>query len=159
MRPQASFFVGSPLFLSLFFAVMLLVAAVSVIVVRTRRFRADTVMVRTRGASKVARKRLASANIYLKKNLDTAFYEELHKALLGYASDKMNLPVAELSKEKIAAAFVEAGAPEEVASRYCGLLDKCEFARYAPGDPVANMEKIYSEASDALNRLNGAIKK
>ncbi len=158
LRPQASFFVGSPLFLSLFFAVMLLVAAVSVIVVRTRRFRADTVMVRTRGASKVARKRLASANIYLKKNLDTAFYEELHKALLGYASDKMNLPVAELSKEKIAAAFVEAGAPEELASRYCGLLDKCEFARYAPAGGADAMQETYDSAMDLISDIDSNMK-
>jgi hypothetical protein len=39
------------------------------------------------------------------------------------------------------------------------IISECEFARYAPGDPDATMEKIFTSASDVINELDSAIKK
>ena len=62
--------------------------------------RADVVGNKNRKATKMALGRLKMAAGYLQKNLYSAFYEELHKALLGFASDKMNIGAEDLSKEK-----------------------------------------------------------
>ena len=61
--------------------------------------RSDTVGMKTRKATKKALRQLKSADAYLKQNLPAAFYEELHKSLVGFIADKMNMPMSELSKE------------------------------------------------------------
>ncbi len=85
--------------------------------------RADVAGSKNRAATKMARKRLSQAGEFLKKDLYTAFYEELHKALLGFVSDKLNLPATELSKENIGEKLVEGGATQEQAERFIALLD------------------------------------
>ena len=64
--------------------------------------KADVVGTKNRKATKMALKRLNLAETFLKQNLYTAFYEELHKALLGFISDKLNISLADLSRDRIA---------------------------------------------------------
>ena len=80
----------------------------------------------------MAQKRLKLAGEYLDKNLYTAFYEELHKALIGFVSDKLNMDMSEISKDNIASALTEGGVSEEQTKAFTDLLDACEFARYSP---------------------------
>lgn len=159
LKTESRFFIGEALYwLLLAFAV--LVAAISALLYsKVRVAKADTVKVRTRGASKMARKKLSAANAYLQKGLDSAFYEELHKALLGYASDKMNMAASELSKEKIAEAFARGGASEDIVRQYVELLDKCEFARYAPAEGTVAMNETYEKAVDVISAIDSNMKK
>ena len=53
-----------------------------------------------------------------------------HKALLGFISDKLTIPVAELSKDRISDALKEGSVPQEYINTFIGILDACEFARY-----------------------------
>ena len=75
-------------------AVLLLMAAAAVWFILRRRaaLRADVAGSRNRSATKMARKRLSTASEFLQKDLYTAFYEELHKTLLGFISDKALSP-------------------------------------------------------------------
>lgn len=159
LTSESAFFVGTPLFWALLAVIVLLSALVSVLIVKFRSSRSDVAMVRTKGASKMARKRLASANVYLQKQLDAAYYEELHKALLGYAAEKMNIPSSELSKVKIAEAFSSAGAPVEMIDRYIELLDKCEYARYAPAEGAVAMKETYDKAVNVISSIDSNMKK
>jgi hypothetical protein len=43
---------------------------------------------------------------------------------------------------------------EALIQQYMDVLESCEFARFAPGDPVATMDKIYESATQAINNLN-----
>ena len=87
------------------------------------------------------------------------FYEEVMRALLGYAADKLGIPLSELSKDNVAEAMSRSQVPEELARNYVNVMSECEFARFAPGEPAAKMEKMYAEASDTINRLDASIKK
>ena len=51
------------------------------------------------------------------------------------------------------------GVDSKLVEEYMNIISECEFARYAPGDPDATMEKIYSSASDVINELDSVIKK
>lgn len=154
-----SFYVGSTLYwLAVAFA-FLAAAAVYFGVRGMRRRNSDVVRVRTRGASKAARKRLGAALGYLEKNLYGAYYEELHKALLCYAADKLNIASADLSKESIAASFASAGAPQDTVDEYVALLDACEFARYAPSGSNEAMKESYDKAVDVISVLDSNMKK
>ena len=121
--------------------------------------RADVVGSKNRGATKMARKRLAQAGSFLQGNLYTAFYEELHRALLGFVSDKLNLDAADLSKENISARLVENGVAEGLAADFTGLLDACEFARYAPDAGHDAMNTHYEKAVSVISAIDDSMKR
>ena len=121
--------------------------------------RADVVGSKNRAATKMARKRLAQAGSFLQGNLYTAFYEELHRALLGFVSDKLNLDATDLSKENISARLVENGVPEALATDFTGLLDACEFARYAPDAGHEAMNTHYEQAVSVISAMDESMRR
>ena len=121
--------------------------------------RADVVGSKNRGATKMARKRLAQAGSFLQGNLYTAFYEELHRTLLGFVSDKLNLDATDLSKENISAKLVENGVAESLATDFTGLLDACEFARYAPDAGHDAMNTHYEKAVSVISAIDDSMKR
>lgn len=161
--PQLSsnnvFFVGTPLFWA--FVALSILAALMVYggVSYYRKRNGDIVQVRTRGASKAARKRLATAGDYMKKGIQSAYYEELHRALLGYASDKLNIAAGDLNKESIASAMIASGASQQAVDDYVALLDGCEFARYAPSQSSEAVKESYDKAVDVISVLDSSMKK
>ncbi len=159
LSSERSFLVGTGFFIFLSMAIVALAVLAYFLVSKLRKDRADVALVRTRGASKAARKRLAMAAGYLDKNLYSAFYEELHKALLGYAADKLNIGAADLSKESIAAAFASAGAPASLIGEYTAILDVCEFARYSPEGGNAAMKESYDKAAEVISSLDANMKR
>ena len=154
-----SFFTGSLAFWIT--TLMLLVIALSAwfILRGLAERRADVVGSKNRGATKMARKRLAQAGSFLQGNLYTAFYEELHRALLGFVSDKLNLDAADLSKENISARLVESGVAEGLAADFTGLLDACEFARYAPDAGHDAMNTHYEKAVSVISAIDESMKR
>ena len=120
--------------------------------------RADVVGTKNRKATKMALKRLQLADTFLRQNLYTAFYEELHKALLGFISDKLNMPVSELSRDRIAEALKEENVDSALADTFIGILDACEFARYAPDSGHEAMESHYKAAVEAISSIDSNMK-
>ena len=120
--------------------------------------RADVVGTKNRKATKMALKRLQLANTFLKQNLYTAFYEELHKALLGFISDKLNIPVAELSRDRIAESLKEGNVEESSIDTFISILDACVFARYAPDAGHEAMEAHYKSALDVISSIDSNMK-
>lgn len=155
---RGHFFVGSVLFwilvVALFVVAVVLWAALRHIAAR----RADVVGSKNRKATKMALKRLQLANTFLKQNLYTAFYEELHKALLGFISDKLNIPSAELSRERITEALAEGGVAPSLTETFIGILDACEYARYAPTAGNEAMAAHYTSALDVISSIDSDMK-
>lgn len=156
--PQGRFFVGSVLFwiltVLLFVVAVILWAALRHLAAR----RADVVGTRNRKATKMAMKRLQLASTFLKQNLYTAFYEELHKALLGFISDKLNIPSAELSRERIIEALTEGGVAQPIADTFISILDACEYARYSPATGNEAMAAHYTSALDVISSIDSDMK-
>lgn len=152
------FFVASPAFVII--VVLLLVAAAVCWAVfrRMAARRADVAGMKNRKATKMALKRLRLAGTFLKQDLYTAFYEELHKALLGFISDKMNMPAAELSREKMTDALKEGNVDEKYIETFISILDACEFARYAPDAGHAAMTAHYDAAVDVISAIDSNMK-
>ena len=155
---KGHFLLGSGLFWAI---VSLLVAAAAALWLLLRRIaarKADVAGTRNRKATKMALKRLQLAGTFLKQNLYTAFYEELHKALLGFISDKLTIPVAELSKDRIIEALDEGNVPEEYIKTFIGMLDACEFARYSPSTGNDAMAAHYTAAADVISAIDSSMK-
>ena len=121
--------------------------------------RADVVGTRGRKATRQALKRLAQARDFLQKNLYTAFYEELHRSLLGFVGDKLTMDMADMSKENIEAALASRGVPQEVAAGFTALLNACEEARYAPDAGHEAMNDHYEKAVSTITAIDASMKK
>lgn len=99
---------GSYLFASitywLWYIVPLLLFVIYILIHHKQmRENANIAAMRTKKANKVAVKRLKVAKKLLKENKKNEFYDEILKTLWGYMSDKLSIPVSQLSKENIAA--------------------------------------------------------
>lgn len=154
-----NFLVWSPLFFAALMCMICLAGCIAVYVIVSRKRRADMVGSRKRGASKLAIRRLSLAKNFLQKGQQAPYYEELHKALLGYVADKLNIGGADLAKESIAAMLAVRGVKEDVVSEYIGLLDQCEFARYAPESGDTMMKETYEKALAVISALESQMKK
>ena len=153
------FFAGSGLFWLIVALLCVLAAGVYFATRGLAARRADVVGTKNRAATKMARKRLSQAGEFLKKDLYTAFYEELHKALLGFVGDKLNIPVSELNKDIIGERLVEGGATKEQAGRFTDLIDACEFARYAPSEGHDAMNAHFEGAVAVISEIDSAMKR
>ena len=153
LRKAGRMMVSSPAMIIIPTVILLAAAAVWVLLARSIVRRSDVAGTRNRKAMKVARARLKNASAFLRQGLYGAFYEELHKALHGYISDKLMLPVADLTRERIGEELRARGKDEAVIQELSDILDACEYARYAPASGSEAMEKHYQQAVKVISQI------
>jgi hypothetical protein len=120
---------------------------------------ADIVKMRGKKANKIARRRLKLASQLMFKGQAERFYDEVLRALWGYVSYKLNMPVEKLSRDNIADNLHNRGVDNETISKFLSALDECEYERYAPGDPAGNMGKTFTSAMTAITDIENVMKK
>ena len=98
-----------------------------------------------------------AANL-LKTNQKDAFYDEVLKALWGYISDKLNIPLSRLSKDNVEETLTNKGVDKELITSFINALNSCEFARFAPGDPAQAMDNLYQDAITVISKMENSIK-
>ena len=139
---------------------LLLVGTAFYFVARTTAKRkADVAGTRNRRAAKMALKRLSKAKEYLDGNLYSAFYEELHRALLVFVEGRLALEAANQSKDNIRSAFIGKGISDGLADSFIELLDSCEFARYSPEGGNEAMKAHFDKAAELITDIDSAMKK
>jgi len=124
---------------------------------RELKLRADVVGLRNRKANKVATKRLKDAAEFLKNHQVSAFYESVHKAILGYVADKLSMPLSEMTGDSIREELAKRNVDNDLIQRCSDVLSTCEFARYAPSSDDSAMDKLYEEASDTIDQMERAL--
>ena len=120
--------------------------------------RADVTATRSRKASKMALRRLQAAEGFLAKDSYSEFYEELHRALLGYVSDRLGIDFADQTKENIHSSLIERGVGEELAGEFTSLLEECEEARYSPSTGSESMKAHYDRGLSVISSLEPVMK-
>jgi hypothetical protein len=118
---------------------------------------ADLSRVRNRKAGKTAVKRLHAASACLRNNQLDKFYEELLKSLWGYLSDKLSIPVADLTKRRITDSLSERGIDEITIGKLNGILDTCEFARFSPSSSGTEAASLYEGATQFIKSVENSI--
>ena len=159
LKKSDSSFFGSPLYWGIYAGLSALFLIFLAIFNRQARENANIARQRGKKAGKAATKRLRNASKLLKEHQSGPFYDEIMRALLGYVADKLNLPTSDLTKENVSEKLVNRGVNEDLMKSFLDVLEECEFARFAPGDPNETMDKIYSEATDVINRMDSSINK
>jgi hypothetical protein len=157
LRPAGIFLVSSWAYWIAVSASVFLFGAIILLRRRIIRQNSDRIMNRNRKANRLARKRLKKARTFLVQGNRELFYEEIHRAVSGYLSDKLLIPVAELSRENIHASLLQKGIEEDNVSRLNTLLDACEMARYAPVSSVPPMNEMLNDMTELISKLDQAI--
>ena len=158
LKPKGEFFYGT-LSYWLWYIIPVLSFIVHFILYRKEaKENANVAKMKNKKANKVAAKRMKLAGKLLSENKKNEFYDEVLKALWGYISDKLNIPVSQLSKDNIEAELSKAGVPGELTKDFIGVLNECEFARYAPGDESEAMDKVYSASVEIISKMENRIK-
>ncbi|MBG0859899.1 MAG: protein BatD [Bacteroidales bacterium] len=121
------------------------------------RRNADLAVVKNRKAGRVAVKRLREASKCLKHGQMDRFHEEILKAIWGYLSDKLNIPVSELTRTNAIKALAAEGIDDENIKNLTDILDRCEYARYAPAAAVTEASSVYDGASRFIRTLESTI--
>ena len=153
-----NFFFGSTIFYILIFVPLLLFVLFLIIWKNELKKRSNIALVRNRKATKIARKRMKQAEIYLKENNKDSFYVEVSRALWGYLSDKFSIPMANLSMDTVEETLKKKEVQDETIKHFIKTLNNCEFARFAPGDSHAAMENIYNEAVNIITLMEKELK-
>ena len=146
-------FLGSARYWGAYAAMLAVFLAVVAAFRRYAVANADLARRRTRGAGRVASKRLRVAGKLLAAGNANAMYEETMRALWGYLADKLNIPVSELTKDNVRQRLTAKGVASEAIDAYLHAIDDCEFARFAPGDPASMMQRVYEQAAAAIEGL------
>ena len=159
LQPKDNLLFGSLLYW-LFYIVPAMVFIVFFIVYRKQAAEnANVAKMRTKKANKVATKRMKLAGKLLAENSKEAFYDEVLKALWGYISDKLNIPVSRLSKDNVEEKLRNYGVSDELIKDFLNALNECEFARFAPGDESQAMDKVYSSSLEVMSKMENSIKR
>lgn len=131
-----------------------LVLLVSVVVYRKNIRKAmDVQGMKLAKANKVARRRLKTAKKFMDSNKSEQFYEETLKALWGYLSDKLLIPVSQLSRENVIQELKLFGADESTCNQLLQVLDDCEMARYTPSLSQSRLEEEYELTCEVIHNI------
>lgn len=144
-----------------FVLVALILAAFAVLYAAMRkriRDNRNTALVRGRRANKVAVQRFRTAARYMKERNRRSFYEEMLRAMWGYMGDKLNIPVANLTKENVREELHKRGVESSVSQRFSEIVTRCEEAQYSPAG-TTEMDEVYADGVDFVSKIESAIKR
>ena len=153
----ATFFM-SPLYIVIIIIMVVTFVITLVVYKRINKFNKNQVLVKNKQATKIAKKRLNNAHTYLINNNQNSFYEELSQALWGYISDKLNISRSQLSMESVKEIMLSKEVSEEIVNEFIDLLNNCEFARFAPGDPSKKMDELYQKGIELITKAEKILK-
>lgn len=118
----------------------------------------DTVRSKKRKANRVALKRLRVANDSMLKGNKASFYEEVLKAMWGYAEEKFNLSAGELTRDNVENVLLNNGVGKELVEKFINIIDVCEMEHYSPSSSSSNMNIIFEDAMNTLTIIEDSLK-
>ena len=151
-------FYGSIPFYGLSVSPLLLFVGLLVYRKRQDEINGNAGLLRIRNATVVAKKRLLVADKLLKSQQSTPVYEEISRALWGYVSDKLSIPLSELSKETVLQVLLQNKVSNTTADEFINTLHTCEFARYGGTGTTGEPQQVYDRAINLITKLEGELK-
>lgn len=157
-RPLGVFFFRSNTYFLMLLIPVLLFVVVLIVWRKQMKMRGNSSLMKTRRATKVAKKRLKAANRFMKEGKESDFYNEISRALWGFLSDKLSIPAASLSMDNVRNRMVAGKASEETIKQFIDVLEQTEYTRFAPGSKSENMDKIYKSAIEIISKIENELK-
>ena len=151
-------FFMSPVYIAIIVVMALAFIVILVVYKRINKFNKNQVLVKNKKATKIAKKRLNNAHNHMVTNNQNNFYEEFSQALWGYISDKLNISRSQLSMDSVREIMLSKDVSVEIVNEFVELLNNCEFARFAPGDPSKKMDELYQKGIDLITKAEKLLK-
>lgn len=158
VKEKGKIIFSTPSFLLVHTGLFALFLLVYVLVRYSIKRNANVILLRNRRANKQAKKRLKSAGREMRSDNAKGFFEEVLKALRGYMSDKLSIPVSELSQENIRQSIEKKNVDKRLVNEFVELVDTCEYAQYAPAGESVSLEDIYRKSIKIISKLEQEIK-
>jgi len=138
---------------------LIMIAFITAIIVRKNYLKQnnDLVLVKERKAAQVAKKQLRRAESFMLAGKKDAFYTEILLSLNNYLGHKLNIPVADLSKEKVKETLLKRKIDAVLLDKVLDSLSTCEFAKYAPGAVSGDLKLVYTDTSTLIVNLEQAL--
>ncbi len=121
-------------------------------------YQSNSALLKNKKANKIAWKRLSTARQLLGKGNQKDFYEAISKAIWLYLSDKLSIPISELSKENINAELSKKNIDNHKINQVQALINDCEIALYSPLGGGAQKQKTLEQATSLISELEIALK-
>ena len=154
----AASFAFSLLYWGIYLLLFLLAVLLLFLYRRRMKMIADEAGMRWRKANRVATKRLRQAAAYKQSGRGDLFYEEVLRAVWGYLGDKLGIAVSELNKNNVADRLMQMdGIAQPLVDEFLGVIETCEFARYAPdSNEHAAMDAVYERVCSIIEQIDNA---
>jgi hypothetical protein len=112
---------------------------------------------RKKEADLVAKRRLAEAEKAKSEGDSTVFYRSVSTALFGYVCHKLEIPLADLTKQNAEHKLNQAGASATHINTFMNLVKTCELALFAGQGDQGKMEETYTLASELIIDLETSL--
>lgn len=113
----------------------------------------NLVAVKERKAAKVARKQLVNAEKLMQANKKDEFYTEILTAIQNYVSHKLNIPLADVSKENVQQSLMKKSVDPGKIIQLVKTIETSEYAKYAPGGVSGNLKEVYDNTVKLITEI------
>ena len=151
-------FFGSASYWTSIVAILLVFALATVASRKYMSFSNDTTGSRRRRANRIALKRLKTANESMLKGDYSSFYEDILKALWGYAEEKFSISAGELNRNNVESVLLANGIDSELSRKFLETIDACEMERYSQSSQSSDMNSIFEDAMNTITRIEDTMK-
>lgn len=158
LRPVRSVFVGSVAYWVLLGLMLVLFVGVSIYLRKRIKEMQNVTLIRGKRANRVALQRFRAAAKFMEMDNQHGFYEEMLRALWGYMSDKLNIPVANLTKENVREELRKRNIASDTIQQFIDIIVSCDEAQYSPV-ASAQMSEVYAEGVQIISKLESTLKK
>lgn len=153
---------GSMFFSAIHIALLLfpfLLLLITIIILRKKKEQLENhVSFRQSQARKLAKKRLSTARKYLENKQFDKFTEELNRATWGFMSDKFAIEFSKLTRDNIEEYMIKSGLNNDLINETIEMLDKAEYARYAPQTSESDFTQIYEKAENIISTIEETLR-
>ncbi len=113
----------------------------------------NMIAVKERKAARVAKKQLILAEKLMKSNKKDEFYTEILMAINNYLSHKLNMPLADVSKENVKNTLNSKKVNEQKIEKLIKTIETSEYAKYAPGAVSGNLKEVYDDTINLITEI------
>ncbi len=157
LYPKNHFIFGSSIFWLAYLIPFLAFVFIIIFLRKKIKENANFELVKSKKADKVSIKRLKTANKKLNEQDYEGFYNETAKALWGYVSDKLFIPLSELTRQTVTDTLINYNVDEDLINNFVKTIDNCETAKYAPVSQKQLSSEVLSNASQIISTFEKKI--
>lgn len=157
-KKQGESFFGSLGFFILLLSPMFLFVGFISYIRHYEKISGDVIRLKSRKATKIAKRRLVHAEKFLSQKKREEFYTAVSQALWGYVVDKLGIPLSDLSQDSIKNTLTSRKVNEASIVKLINTINHCEFARFAPSSDSLEMEMIYKDTIELITSIEEELR-